>query len=32
MVGLSLYYGTEESAEGVAALREKRDPDFRSKL
>ena len=29
MVGLSLYYGTEESAEGGAALREKRDPDFR---
>ncbi|MGI9431632.1 MAG: enoyl-CoA hydratase-related protein [Myxococcota bacterium] len=32
MVGLSLYYGTEESAEGGAALREKRDPDFRSRV
>jgi 2-ketocyclohexanecarboxyl-CoA hydrolase len=32
MVGLSLYYGTEESAEGGNALREKRDPDFRSRL
>jgi len=31
MVGLSLYYGTEESAEGGEALREKRDPDFRSR-
>jgi 2-ketocyclohexanecarboxyl-CoA hydrolase len=29
MIGLSLYYGTEESAEGGAALKEKRDPDFR---
>ena len=28
-VGLSLYYGTDESKEGVAALQEKRDPDFR---
>jgi 2-ketocyclohexanecarboxyl-CoA hydrolase len=26
---LALYYGTEESKEGVAALQEKRDPDFR---
>ena len=32
MLGLSLYYGTEESAEGGNALREKRDPDFRSRL
>jgi len=31
MLGLSLYYGTEESKEGVAALQEKRDPDFRSR-
>ncbi|MHC4708902.1 MAG: enoyl-CoA hydratase-related protein [Planctomycetota bacterium] len=29
MLGLSLYYGTDESKEGVAALQEKRDPDFR---
>ncbi len=29
MQGLALYYGTEESKEGGAALREKRDPDFR---
>ena len=29
MLGLSLYYDTEESAEGGAALKEKRDPDFR---
>lgn len=29
MLGLSLYYETEESAEGGAALKEKRDPDFR---
>ncbi len=29
MLGLSLYYGTEESKEGVKALQEKRDPDFR---
>jgi len=28
-VGLSLYYGTDESKEGVAALQDKRDPDFR---
>jgi len=27
--GLALYYGTDESKEGVAALQEKRDPDFR---
>ena len=27
--GLALYYGTEESQEGVAALSEKRTPDFR---
>jgi 1,4-dihydroxy-2-naphthoyl-CoA synthase len=27
--GLALYYGTEESQEGVKALREKRAPDFR---
>ena len=27
--GLALYYGTEESKEGVAALQAKRDPDFR---
>jgi 2-ketocyclohexanecarboxyl-CoA hydrolase len=27
--GVALYYGTEESKEGGAALREKRDPDFR---
>ncbi|NNL64686.1 MAG: 1,4-dihydroxy-2-naphthoyl-CoA synthase [Myxococcales bacterium] len=27
--GLALYYGTEESQEGVAALSEKRAPDFR---
>lgn len=29
MQGLALYYGTEESAEGGRALREKRDPEFR---
>ena len=29
MLGLSLYYGTEESREGVSALQEKRSPDFR---
>lgn len=29
MQGLALYYDTEESKEGGAALREKRDPDFR---
>jgi len=27
--GVALYYGTEESKEGGAALREKREPDFR---
>jgi len=31
MLGVSLYYDTDESKEGGAALREKRDPDFRSK-
>jgi 2-ketocyclohexanecarboxyl-CoA hydrolase len=31
MIGLSLYYGTEESKEGVAALREKREPRFRGR-
>jgi 2-ketocyclohexanecarboxyl-CoA hydrolase len=29
MLGLSLYYGTDESKEGVQALQDKRDPDFR---
>jgi 2-ketocyclohexanecarboxyl-CoA hydrolase len=29
MLGLSLYYGTDESKEGGVAMREKRDPDFR---
>lgn len=29
---LNLYYGTEESKEGGAAFREKRKPDFRSKI
>ena len=29
---LMLYYGTEESAEGKIALREKRKPDFRGKM
>jgi 2-ketocyclohexanecarboxyl-CoA hydrolase len=29
MYALKLYYGTEESREGVAALKEKRKPDFR---
>ena len=29
MLGLSLYYGTDESKEGVQALQEKRDPNFR---
>ncbi len=29
MAGLSLYYGTDESKEGGAALAEKRDPEFR---
>ncbi|MCZ6463109.1 MAG: enoyl-CoA hydratase-related protein [Proteobacteria bacterium] len=28
-LGVSLYYGTDESKEGGLALREKRDPDFR---
>lgn len=32
MLGLSLYYGTDESKEGGAALQEKRDPDFRGQL
>jgi 2-ketocyclohexanecarboxyl-CoA hydrolase len=30
--GLALYYASEESKEGVRALREKRDPDFRKHL
>jgi 2-ketocyclohexanecarboxyl-CoA hydrolase len=29
---LALYYNTEESKEGAAAFREKRKPDFRSKV
>ena len=29
MYALKLYYDTEESREGVAALKEKRKPDFR---
>ena len=29
MMALKLYYDTEESKEGVAALKEKRKPDFR---
>jgi 2-ketocyclohexanecarboxyl-CoA hydrolase len=29
MLGLSLYYDTDESKEGGAAMKEKRDPDFR---
>jgi len=29
MYALKLYYDTEESREGVAALTEKRKPDFR---
>ncbi len=29
MYALKLYYETEESKEGVAALKEKRKPDFR---
>ncbi len=29
MVGLALYYGSEESKEGSSALKEKRAPDFR---
>lgn len=32
MQALSLYYGTAESHEGVAAFLEKRKPDFRSKI
>jgi 2-ketocyclohexanecarboxyl-CoA hydrolase len=32
MQALKLYYGTAESKEGVAALREKRPPRFREKL
>lgn len=32
MQALKLYYATEESKEGVAALSEKRDPDFRKFL
>ena len=32
MMSLALYYDTDESKEGVAALQEKRDPDFRSHL
>ena len=31
MLGLALYYETEESKEGGAARREKREPDFRRK-
>ena len=29
MYALNLYYDTEESREGVSALKEKRKPDFR---
>jgi 2-ketocyclohexanecarboxyl-CoA hydrolase len=29
MQGLALYYDTEEAKEGGAALREKREPNFR---
>jgi 2-ketocyclohexanecarboxyl-CoA hydrolase len=29
---VALYYGTEESKEGVAALKEKRPPDFRKRM
>jgi 2-ketocyclohexanecarboxyl-CoA hydrolase len=29
MLALKLYYDTDESREGVAALKEKRKPDFR---
>ncbi len=29
MLALKLYYDTEESREGVNALKEKRKPDFR---
>ena len=32
MLALKLYYGTEESREGVKALKEKRKPDFRKHL
>ncbi len=32
MQALKLYYATEESKEGVSALNEKRDPDFRKFL
>jgi 2-ketocyclohexanecarboxyl-CoA hydrolase len=32
MQALNLYYGTEESKEGVAALREKRPPKFREQV
>ena len=32
MTSLKLYYGTAESKEGVAALSEKRDPDFRKAM
>ena len=32
MLGLSLYYDTDESKEGGLALREKRDPDFRGQM
>ena len=32
MQALALYYQTEESKEGAAAFREKRKPDFRSKV
>ena len=32
MYALKLYYGTDESKEGVAALKEKRKPDFRKHL
>lgn len=32
MQALSLYYATDESKEGVTALRERRPPDFRKAL
>lgn len=32
ILGLSLYYDTDESKEGGQALREKRDPDFRGRM
>jgi 2-ketocyclohexanecarboxyl-CoA hydrolase len=32
MQALKLYYETDESKEGVKALAEKRDPDFRKYL